>query len=899
MYFKEKLLVPKNKKYQIIILGLLIHLVMLFAVFDIYFSSPLDHGMESVRSTFDPPAKRLVLFVADGLRAEAVYDGKTERIPFLSRVMKKDGSWGVAHTRVPTESRPGHVALLAGIYEDPSAIMKGWKANPVHFDSVINQSAHAWCWGSPDILNIFNKDARPHIKLQTYDAELEDFGANDTGLLDKWVFDRVRSFLTEDVKKCRKQDCDRFHDSGNVFFLHLLGIDTAGHGFKPHSNQYIDNIRLVDRNTEIIYQLFQDIFNDNNTVFVFTADHGMTDWGSHGAGSSHETEAPFIAWGAGIKTEGAQKDVKQIDIAPLLSSLIGINIPVNSIGVVPLNYLDMNDEGLGEIRLSNTLQLLEIFNVKRERTEKNSLIYLPYKGLSSQELNDKVQHLKRLKLERKFRELKEDCEIFMTTLIEGLDYYHNYYQFPLLMSISLGFIGWILFLAVSILYENITDQQMPGRRTFLYKLNLIPIILCYMQSFPLSYYIHFSFPFLSFTVLHQDISKLRGMFIKLRCVLFSHNIYNILIYFIGLELLVFGFFERKAFSLLTVLIGTWIFFTDSFGRHINDKDKILWAVLWVILSIFPLCPVMKTTFDLPMYVLGSVAWFVLFYVMFCRSKLQNLVGRNTGAYKIFIFQFLCLVLASLYSISLELGFIANSSSVKYFSWCLLFMPVSLIPFSGHQVADRLTTTFFGFAPFYLLVSSNYEALFSAVYVALLCIWLLIESKILQAMDSTNIIYYSTFDTYKSRAKINSDMFRRAFLFIVFIFIGFFGTGNIASLNSFDPMWVRAFLTVFSPFKMMGLILMKITVPFLFSCCVFRAINSIGRENILQMFCIILIFSDLMVLQFLFLITNKGSWLDIGSSLSHFIIMEGFVTILLLLYGFAHIVTTASYKKLVI
>jgi phosphatidylinositol glycan class N len=124
-------------------------------------------------------------------------------------------------------------------------------------------------------------------------------------------------------------------------------------------------------------------------------------------------------------------------------------------------------------------------------------------------------------------------------------------------------------------------------------------------------------------------------------------------------------------------------------------------------------------------------------------------------------------------------------------------------------------------------------------------------------------------------------------------VGFFGTGNIASLNSFDPMWVRCFLTVFSPFKMAGLILLRIMVPFIYTSCVYRSINLIRKANTLNMFCIVLMISDLMLLELLYCITNIGSWLEIGTSLSQFIIMEAFVIILLLLYGLAYVLTTTK------
>jgi phosphatidylinositol glycan class N len=134
--------------------------------------------------------------------------------------------------------------------------------------------------------------------------------------------------------------------------------------------------------------------------------------------------------------------------------------------------------------------------------------------------------------------------------------------------------------------------------------------------------------------------------------------------------------------------------------------------------------------------------------------------------------------------------------------------------------------------------------------------------------------------------------RHSAVFLFLIDAAFFGTGNVASIASFDLSSVYRFTTRFNPFLMGGLLMLKVLIPMISVAATFLAVLKSQRMPTFEAYLMFLILSDMMAVRFFFQITTVGSWLDIGSSVSRYALMGTQVVTILPFLALADVFTHA-------
>ncbi|KAF2774528.1 PigN-domain-containing protein [Teratosphaeria nubilosa] len=970
-------------------IAVVFHSAYILSIFDTYFRSPIVSGMRAFSvDAPQAPARRLVLYVGDGLRADKAFQYFPDpsphagndsasleprpMAPFLRSRVLQHGTFGVSHTRVPTESRPGHVALIAGLYEDVSAVTTGWKLNPVNFDSVFNRSRHTWSWGSPDILPMFSTGAvEGRVTDDTYGAEFEDF-SKDAKELDYFVFDHVKEFF-----KSAETDAElnaKLREDKVVFFLHLLGLDTTGHAYRPYSREYLHNIQIVDEGVKDITKLIDDFYGDDETAYVFTADHGMSDWGSHGDGHPDNTRTPLIAWGSGVAKpltveQGKiapghedgfshdwhldhvhRHDVAQADVAALMAYLAGLEYPVNSVGELPLPFLDADEEQKAKAMLVNAKEILEMYRVKEEEKKAQVFLYKPFHLFAheDQTVERRLSHIESMAAKGQFTQAISASDELMKQGLQGLRYLQTYDWLLLRTIVTLGYIGWIAFAfttAVDTYMLNGTIEASRGIASMTVFSSVLVALYSFLfvQQSPWTYYLYAFFP----VMFWEEVFVRRRALAQGKSLLFSKFsrqdvlklVLNLVAYLVILEVMVQSYYYREIYTVCYILVAAWpLFYGIDFVRD-NWLLCSTWTLGCVAMSIFTLLPAMKIE-DPNLILLGGFLILILgvLYIALEKSLLAQTAPSNQGlasprvdplSRAILGVQVGLVALAmmvtrsSVASLQAKQGLPLGTQMVGWFTLIASLVVPFLHALSPQDhYLHRLAIIFLAFGPMFIILTISYEGLFYFAISVTLISWVRLEHRIHQRFSvpsasraptptpnntsttqsaSKNLELTSPLkpaaDAAKQRelalatgdyrALTLSDA-RISLFFLYLIQSAFFSTGNIASISSFSLDAVYRLIPIFDPFSQGALLLSKILAPFVPVSANLGILTKRLRLRGGSLFVVVMGIGDYLTLRFFWEVRDEGSWLEIGESITKFLLASCFCVFVAALEGLSEV-----------
>ncbi len=1009
---------------RLVIIGVIFHVIYTASIFDIYFRSPLITGLplalpddptsHTNASSASAPARRLFLFVGDGLRADKCFERVPggegsdqqlyDRAPFLKGIARTTGVWGISHTRVPTESRPGHVAMIAGFYEDVSAVTKGWARNPVAFDHVLRRANRAYAFGLPEIVDMFHG---PRVTIDKYDEAMVDF-ALDATLMDKWAFDRLARLFGGAPPAGHEADRSAagategldpaLHEAGLVVFVHLLGLDTNGHAHGPHSKQYVDNIAYVDGRVKQSVEMIEKFYgHDGQSAYLFTSDHGMSDGGTHGDGHPDNTRCPFVAWGAGLdmaipadsltrsdeastvksgssnalKSQSAaqwstpypsgvveswglasieRRDVNQADLTPLMASLVGLPVPSNSEGLLPVHVFSPKARAYLERAAINNLRQLTVALCAAEKSHRErEPLFRPFARASCAGLTTHI--IPAIKAaaaaspeeasgSSKDERIRSTLEL-MHVVLEGIAYYQRYDRAFLQGFVALGYLAWIVYAVLTLADIGAArrggryGEPCPLRKTRRPSLTLTVVRLCLLclalalaatlwrKGAPVQYYAYAGFPLAFAAAIAGKIAKEKdaasfyyGAILRPS----SQRVPLIACYVAGLELLVAAFFKPAllavAVPIMALLMAAFLRRRFSEGSQ-GAGDRAGWwntgraayIAASLPLAIFPvLDPIQRAE---PRLLAGGIlAILGLAAVLICaRPSMWRRRSMLRAAVRLAVIAGSgLLVFASDRAFKSAEGL---SAGRQVGAWAILaYATLSPILAARGTSFDRLFEIFLTLAPLYILLSISYEVLFYAAFAAPLLVWnLLMDDRHSTGHGSKGNPGAAGSRRRPSRQAegersstwldggregndgggvFNPPAILLAFKMTLMILVSFFGTGNFASISSFTLSSVYRFITRFEPFLMAALLIGKLLIPVvILAASMGVTLRQVSLEAF-SVFLLVISTIDILTINFFFLVLDRGSWLEIGTSISHFILANSFSLVALGVYGLSNV-----------
>lgn len=254
---------------------------------------------------------KVVLLVVDGMR----YDTACENLGFLQHLVEKEkAAFYKVKSELPSLSRPLYEVLLTGTPSHDNGIVantvvrNSTKKSLFHLtkENGLRNAAAAYYWVS----ELYNRAPFNHY----IDREQED---------ESKAIQYGRFYFEDDYPDSHLIiDGDQLRQKYNPDFLyiHPMNVDYIGETYGSDSGEYRKRVLKTGNHIAEIVPVWLE---EGYTVLV-TADHGMSEDGTHGGTTDGERHIPLFAIGPHITPGVYDEIIPQLAIAPLVCNLLGI-----------------------------------------------------------------------------------------------------------------------------------------------------------------------------------------------------------------------------------------------------------------------------------------------------------------------------------------------------------------------------------------------------------------------------------------------------------------------------------------------------------------------------------------------------------------------------------------------
>ena len=282
------------------------------------FDSPYREALP-LGNAGDAVTPHVVVVVIDGLRLDI-----SKELPTLNQ-LRAQGADRMMLVGQPSFSLPGWTVIGTGAWQEQSGITTNYYKDSITVDTLFEEAKRAGLTTALVGDALWGQLYTSGVDTEQLMDELPDQFTNLPADLqfDQDMTDRALAVL---------------QSQPNLTLIHLLSVDSAGHGWGGASPQYLQAAQNADAQLARII----DAIDLSNTAIFVTADHGHLDRGGHGGWEPIVLQVPFVAAGQGIKP-GQYSNAEQSAIAPTVATLLGSAIPAHNQGNILFDELDVSD----------------------------------------------------------------------------------------------------------------------------------------------------------------------------------------------------------------------------------------------------------------------------------------------------------------------------------------------------------------------------------------------------------------------------------------------------------------------------------------------------------------------------------------------------------------------------